>query len=247
MHGPIVLTDLTAGYNRHPAVHHVSGRFEPGSLTAIVGPNGSGKSTLLKALVGLLAPMGGKIDRGGLSPRELGYLPQMSEIDRSFPITVLDMVCLGHWNSLGAFGRMTPGHWEAARQALASVGLTGFEARAIGSLSAGQFQRVLFARLLLRDAPFLLLDEPFTAVDAKTTADLMRLILELNRAGRTVAAVIHDLDQARANFPSALLLAREMIAWGPTPQTLTPDALEAARCMAEAWDEHAPPCPGTPS
>ncbi|MBF0480044.1 MAG: ABC transporter ATP-binding protein [Desulfovibrionaceae bacterium] len=244
MHGPIVLTDLTAGYNRHPAVHHVSGRFEPGSLTAVVGPNGSGKSTLLKALVGLLPLMGGKIDLGGLIPRELGYLPQMSEIDRSFPVTVLDMASLGHWNSLGAFGRMTPAHYAAARQALASVGLAGFETRPIGTLSAGQFQRVLFARLLLRDAPVILLDEPFTAVDAKTTDDLLRLILELNRAGRTVAAVIHDLDQARAHFPSALLLAREAIAWGATENTLTPDALEAARCMAEAWDENAPPCPG---
>ena len=247
MHGSIVLTDLTAGYNRHPAVHHVSGRFEPGSLTAVVGPNGSGKSTLLKTLVGLLRPMGGKVDLGGLTPRELGYLPQMSEIDRSFPITVLDMVGFGHWNSLGAFGRMTPEHFAAARRALASVGLAGFEARAIGTLSAGQFQRMLFARLLLADAPVILLDEPFTSVDAKTTADLMGLILELNRAGRTVAAVIHDMDQARANFPSALLLAREMIAWGPSEHTLTPKSLDAARCMAEAWDEIAPPCPENPS
>jgi len=247
MHGPIVLTDLTAGYNRHPAVHHVSGAFAPGSLTAVIGPNGSGKSTLLKTLVGLIAPMGGTIDLGGLTPRDLGYLPQMAEIDRSFPITVLDMVALGHWHALGAFGRMTPEHFAEAGRAMAAVGLAGFERRAIGTLSAGQFQRVLFARLLLRDAPVILLDEPFTAVDAKTTADLLGLIHALNRDGRTVVAVIHDLDQARAHFPQALLLAREAIAWGSSEHTLTPAALDAARCMAEAWDENAPPCPVVPS
>jgi zinc/manganese transport system ATP-binding protein len=247
MTGPIVVTDLTVGYNRHPAVHHLTGSFEPGSLTAVVGANGSGKSTLIKALVGLLSPMGGRIDLNGLFPRQLGYLPQQAEIDRSFPITVLDMVALGHWCTLGAFGRMKPHHWAQAREAIATVGLAGFESRSIGSLSAGQFQRVLFARLVLQDAPTLLLDEPFTAMDSRTAADLLRLVLELNRQGRTVIAVIHDMDQVREHFPQTLLMAREAVAWGPTSEVLTPKTLEAARCMAEAWDENAPLCPGKPS
>ncbi len=247
MAAPITVSNLTVGYNRHPAVHHLTGTFEPGSLTAVVGPNGSGKSTLLKAVIGLLHPMGGSIDLGGLPPRQLGYLPQQAEIDRSFPITVLDMVGLGHWCSLGAFGKMRPGHWAQAREAIASVGLTGFEGRSIGSLSAGQFQRVLFARLILQDAPALLLDEPFTAMDARTTADLLHLLLALNRQGRTVIAVIHDLDQVREHFPNVLLLAREPVAWGPASEALAPAKLEAARCMAEAWDDNAPLCPGRPA
>ena len=247
MAGPIAVSDLTVGYNRHPAVHHLTGAFEPGSLTAVVGPNGSGKSTLLKALVGLLPPMGGHIDLDGLAPRHLGYLPQQAQIDRSFPITVLDMVALGHWCSLGAFGKMRPAHWSQTRQAIATVGLSGFEGRAIDSLSAGQFQRVLFARLILQDAPALLLDEPFTSMDARTTADLLRLVLELNRQGRTVIAVIHDLDQVREHFPRTLLLAREAVAWGPTSEALAPETLETARNMAEAWDDDAPPCPVVPS
>ena len=242
MAGPITVTDLTVGYDRHPAVHHLTGTFEPGSLTAVVGSNGSGKSTLLKALVGLLPSMGGSIDLGGMAPRQLGYLPQQAEIDRSFPITVLDMVALGHWRSVGAFGRMRPGHWTKAREAIATVGLTGFESRSIASLSAGQFQRVVFARLLLQDAPALLLDEPFTAMDSRTTADLLRLVLEENRQGRTVIAVIHDLDQVREHFPRTLLMAREAVAWGPTAEALTPETLEAARCMTEAWDDSAPIC-----
>ncbi len=243
MAGPIRVSDLTVGYNRHPAVHHLTGAFAPGSLTAVVGSNGSGKSTLLKALAGLLPPMGGGIDLGGLAPRELGYLPQQAEIDRSFPITVLDMVALGLWRVLGAFGSMRPAHWTLTREAIATVGLSGFEGRLIGSLSAGQFQRVLFARLILQDAPALILDEPFTSVDSRTTADLLGLVLDLNLQGRTVIAVIHDLDQVREHFPRTLLLAREAVAWGPTSEALAPPMLEAARSMAEAWDENAPLCP----
>jgi len=243
MTASIRVLDLTAGYNRHPAVHHLTGVFEPGSLTAVTGPNGSGKSTLLKALMGLIPPMGGRVSLEGLTPRQIGYLPQQADIDRAFPITVLDMVALGHWERLGAFGRMRPAHWTGAQEAVAAVGLAGFEARLIGTLSAGQFQRVLFARLLTQDAPVILLDEPFTAMDSRTTADLLRLVLALNAQGRTVIAVIHDLGQIRDHFPSTLLLAREPVAWGPTAEALALEKLEAVRCMAEAWDDAAQLCP----
>jgi len=242
---PIVLRDLTAGYNRHPAVHHLSGRFEPGSLTAVAGPNGSGKSTLLKALMGFISTMGGSVDLGGLTPRQLAYLPQMAEIDRTFPVSVLDMVALGHWRTLGAFGRMDGRLWGRTRQALEAVGLSGFEDRPIGSLSAGQFQRVLFARMILQDAPVILLDEPFTAMDTRTSRDLLEVVLAWNRSGRTVVAVIHDLDQAREHFPQALLMAREPVAWGATRDALSPANLDRARCMAEAWDDKAQVCQGS--
>ena len=91
----IVLDDLTLGYDGHPAVHHLSGVFEAGSMTAVVGPNGSGKSTLLKGITGILRPLGGRIERGTLKISQIAYLPQQAEIDRSFPITVLDIVALG--------------------------------------------------------------------------------------------------------------------------------------------------------
>jgi zinc/manganese transport system ATP-binding protein len=143
----ISLRDLTVVYDRHPVVHHVHGRFAPGSLTAICGPNGAGKSTLVKAIVGALMPASGSVDRDGLAVRDFGYLPQAAEIDRSFPITVAGTVLLGAWRRIAAF-RGT-GHTLAARAraALARVGLEGFERRPVGSLSAGQFQRALFARL----------------------------------------------------------------------------------------------------
>ena len=241
----ISLDDLTITYDRHPAVHHVHGRFAPGSLTAICGPNGAGKSTLVKSIVGALAPASGSINRDGLAVRDLGYLPQAAEIDRSFPLTVADTVLLGAWRQIGAFSGAGHSLAAKARSALAGVGLDGFERRAVGSLSAGQFQRVLFARLLLQDASVLVLDEPFTAIDARTTSDLLSLIRTWSGEGRTVVAVLHDLEQVRAHFPDTLLMAREAIAWGATAQTLTAANLQRARTMAESWDERAGVCAAT--
>lgn len=245
--GAISLRDVTVAYDRHPAVHHLSGSFAPGSLTAIAGPNGAGKSTLLKALMGELPVSEGAIDRGRLSVRDFGYLPQAAEIERRFPITAADAVTLGAWRRTGAFGGATRAIAGEARRALSAVGLEGFERRHIGSLSAGQFQRVLFARLLMQDAEVILLDEPFTAIDARTTRDLLEIIRRWRSDGRTVIAVLHDFEQVRAHFPETLLLAREPIEWGATASALSPANLLRARAMAESWDEAAPPCrPGAP-
>ena len=145
--------------------HHLSGAFQPGSLTAVVGPNGAGKSSLLKAIVGLVRPAEGRVTLSRLNRREIAYLPQQAEVDRSVPLTVLDVVSLGHWRRMGMFGGLGAGQLHAAQDALAAVGLEGFESRVVGTLSAGQFQRVLFARMMLQDAKVILLDEPFTAID----------------------------------------------------------------------------------
>jgi len=238
----IALHDLTLGYDGHPAVHHLSGVFEAGSMTAVVGPNGSGKSTLLKGITGILHPLGGRIERGNLRTYQLAYLPQQAEIDRSFPITVLDTVAFGLWQRIGMFGGIKKEQWQQARQALAAVGLDGFEHRPIGNLSAGQLQRVLFARLLLQDCPVILLDEPFTAIDARTTADLLNVIQRWHTENRTIIVVLHDLDQVRASFPKTLMIAREPIGWGDTVEILTSENLQRARRMSEAWDEAAQVC-----
>jgi zinc/manganese transport system ATP-binding protein len=186
--------------------------------------------------------LGGRIERGGLRISQIAYLPQQAEIDRSFPITVLDIVALGLWQRIGMFGGMTQELWGQARQALGSVGLEGFEQRAIGDLSAGQFQRVLFARLLLQDCPIILLDEPFTAIDARTTADLLGVVQGWHAENRTIIAVLHNYDQVRSFFPKTLMIAREPIGWGDTVEILTPENLQLARQMSEAWDESAAAC-----
>ena len=234
--------NLTLGYDRHPAVHHLDGAVKDGALTAIVGPNGAGKSTLFKGIVGELKPLAGAIERNGLDPRDIAYLPQAADIDRSFPIGVYDLVAMGLWRSkgsLGGFGRKDHDRIEAA---IAAVHLTGFEARAIGTLSGGQMQRVLFARLLLQDARLIVLDEPFNAIDAKTSADLLELVQQWHRERRTVIAALHDIELVKASFPQTLLLAREPVAWGPTREVLTAQNLETARRMCEAFDEHAAAC-----
>ena len=234
--------DLTVTHQRHPAVHHLSGEIDQGSLMAIVGPNGAGKSSLLDALAGRLPLTSGRIEIAPALVGRVAYLPQQSQIDRSFPVGVLDLVSLGLWPRRGAFGAIDAPLREKAREALASVGLSGFEQRRIGELSVGQFQRVLFARVLVQDAQLILLDEPFNAIDARTSADLLDLVRRWHGEARTVVVVLHDLEQVRGHFPQALLLAREAVAWGPTAQVLRAENLFRARQMAEHWDEAAPVC-----
>ena len=242
----ITLHNLTLGYQRHPAVHHLSGSFASGSMTAIIGPNGSGKSTLVKGLTGFLRPMEGSIDRGGLLPRQIAYLPQRLEVDRSFPITVFDTVLLGLWQEIGMFGGMNRTLWQRAAQALSIVGLGGLEGRAINELSGGQFQRMMFARMSLQDASVLIFDEPFSAIDQQTILDLMAMIRRWHDEGRTLLIVIHNLDLVREFFPQTLLLAREPVAWGQTSEVLTEKHLLQSRTMAQAWDQSAAICRQAP-
>jgi zinc/manganese transport system ATP-binding protein len=233
------IRDLTLGYDRHPAVHHLDLDMAKGSLTAIVGPNGAGKSTLLKGLIGELQPLEGRILR---TSARLAYLPQLSEVDRSFPLSVGSFVAMGLWHRVGAFGRIGSADAPRVAEALAAVGLTGFDRRSISALSGGQVQRVMFARLLLQDADLILLDEPFAALDTRTAADLLEVVRRWHGEGRTVVAVLHDLDAVHRHFPQTLLLAREKVAHGPTAQVLTAANLFLARQMCEAFDEAAPQC-----
>jgi zinc/manganese transport system ATP-binding protein len=234
--------NVTLGYDRHPAAHHITDDVARGELLAIVGPNGAGKSTLLKGIVGELKPLSGSIDLDGLTTRDIAYLPQVIEIDRSFPISVFDCVAMGLWRELGSWrGLRARGKQDVVR-ALDTVGLVELADRPVGSLSGGQFQRVLFARLLLQDAAVILLDEPFRAVDTKTVAHLIQLIERWHREGRTVLAALHDVEQVRAHFPRTLLLAREVVAWGDTHHVLTPANLAKSRQLTEAFDAHAHVC-----
>jgi zinc/manganese transport system ATP-binding protein len=237
----VKLDNLTVSYRQHPALHHVSGQFACGSLTAVVGPNGSGKTTLLKSVMGLLPTDGGHLEVATQRAR-MAYLPQLSEIDRSFPLRVDECVQLGCWATKGAWGGLRAAQLARVQWALQTVGLDDFGPRPISTLSSGQLQRVLFARLLVQDAQLILLDEPFNAVDSKTTAALLGLLQLWHTQQRTVIAVVHDNAQVQQFFPQTLLLAREVVAWGATAQVMTEPHLQQARAMAEAWNELAPLC-----
>lgn len=234
--------DVTLGYGRRPAVHHLDGEIAGGSLTAVVGPNGAGKSTLLKGIVGALAPLEGRIALSGGPRTRVAYLPQAADLDRSFPLSVYDLVAMGLWARSGLFGRIGRSDRVRVEEAMAAVGLTGFERRPIATLSGGQMQRALFARLLLQDAAVILLDEPFTAIDAKTSADLLDLVRRWHDEARTVVAVLHDLDVVKRAFPETLLIARAPIAWGGTGEVLSAANLLKARRAIEAHDFEASVC-----
>lgn len=234
--------DLTVCYGPWAAVHHLDVAIASGSLTALVGPNGAGKTTLLNAVAGLLPPRTGSIQLAGEFQGAIGYLPQQSLLERDVPLGVGDLVSLGTWRRCGAFREVGGADARAVDAALDRVGLGGFRDRSIGTLSSGQLQRALFARVLVEDARLILLDEPFNAIDARTTADLLDVVAEWHAERRTVVAVLHDLDLVRAKFPESLLVAREGIAHGPTHEALSATNLQRARAMAEAWSESAPWC-----
>lgn len=225
--------NLTLGYDRHPAVHHLKGEIAKGSLLAVVGPNGAGKSTLLKGIVGELRPMQGQVRLNGIKRESIAYLTQQSTVDSSFPIVIHDFVAMGLWAKFGAFRGFNRHARHRVDEAIAAVGLSGLEDRPIGQLSGGQLQRARFARVILQDSPLVLLDEPYGAIDANTVQDLAALVRQWNKEGRTVISVLHDFEHVRQEYPETLLLARETVATGKTADVLSEANLLRARQLTE--------------
>lgn len=236
----IEINNLTLTYDRHPAVHHLTATIHDGEWLAIVGPNGAGKSTLLNAIAGQTKIHEGKIE--GICSESIAYLPQQTQLDKSFPITVSELVSTGLWRRLsfsGSFGKLEA---KKCEEAIKAVGLQGFGHRMIDTLSGGQLQRSLFARILLQDQPVILLDEPFNAIDSKTLVDLTQLIKTWHQANRTVIMVTHDLEYVKQHCPQTLLLARKCIGHGSTSYILTAENLKQARELSESFDQNANWC-----
>ena len=202
-------------------MHHLDGEVEGGALVAVVGPNGAGKSTLFKGVAGVVKPLAGSIERDGLDTHDIAYLPQVPDIDRSFPITSTTWWPWELWRSRGVFGGIGGKDQQIIEGAIAAV-VTGFERRAIGTLSGGQMQRMLFARVLVQDAR-VVLDEPFAAVDAKTSGP-SGSDTALAPERRTVLAALHDIELVRVTF-------RRLCCWpasrgrGATASVLTAEIL----------------------
>jgi zinc/manganese transport system ATP-binding protein len=234
----IICNNLNVAYNSHPAIQDLSGTFQSGTLTAVIGPNGGGKSTLLKTIKGFIRPSSGTITCSGVALNEITYLSQSSEIDRSFPLPVRDVVAMGLCSEAGFFRRFSSSQCEKIMQALDSVGLLDCADRSLHTLSGGQFQRVLFARMALQNASIVLLDEPFAAIDSSTMEALALLLCEWQKQGRTIIAVLHDLDIVREFFPKTLVLARQSIAWGDTKEALTLDNLRKAKFYSRNWNSN---------
>jgi len=214
----VILHNVTVRYGRRVALEAVSGEFVAGSLTAVVGANGAGKTTLLAAIAGVVRLAGGVVNCA--ARHRLAYLPQLAAIDREYPLTVAELIALGGWREFGAFRSPGAALRTRATAVADTVGLAARLQRSIGEISVGELQRALFARLVLQDAAIILLDEPFAAVDAQTVPVLLDQVTRWHREGRTVIAVVHDLDLVRASFPATLVLARRCLAWGTTEMAL---------------------------
>ena len=216
----IILDHVTVRYHGKSAVEQVCARFEAGSSWAIVGANGAGKSTLLKAAMRLVRCDTGAVQWEHLQRQDIAYLAQQADIDRNLPVLVQDLVALGLWHELRWWRRVSRAQWVRIHSALDQVGMRAMARCAIADLSSGQFQRVLFARMLVQRARFLLLDEPFNAVDAATTAELLQVLRTCTGQGAGVVAVLHDQAQARDHFYQILVLDKTVVEAGPAKTAL---------------------------
>ena len=202
----IVLDAVTVRYQGAQAICQQSARFATGQSWAIVGANGAGKSTLLKAAMRLVRCESGSVHWQQLRRQDIAYLPQQAGIDRNLPVLVQDLVALGLWHELRWWRRLRREQWARVHAALQQVGMLALARQPIAGLSSGQFQRVLFARMLVQNARMLLLDEPFNAVDAATTAELLQVLQQCARKGAGIVAVVHDMEQAHNHFDHILRL-----------------------------------------
>ena len=225
------LADVTAGYGDRVALDHVSIDIAAGSLLAIIGPNGAGKSTLLKTIAGLLKPFSGTVEVLGAPPgreaRRIAYVPQAEVVDWAFPVTVGDVVMMGRVPLLGVGRSPRRDDRNAVLHALETVGMATSFDRQIGALSGGQRRRVFLARALAARPDLYLLDEPVTGVDATTQEDLMDVLEQEARGGRTVVATTHDLACAAHRFFQAAFVNRRLVATGPANMVLDPELLKA--------------------
>jgi zinc/manganese transport system ATP-binding protein len=212
--------NLSLGYGKQAVIQQLNIDISSGVLLAVVGANGVGKSTLLRSLMGELKPIKGSIQLNGFDRHDIAYLPQRTALEQHFPMDVQDCVAMGLWKKIGAFGFVSSSQQKQIDQVLASVGLAEMSEEPLFNLSGGQIQRTLFARLLLQDAPVILLDEPFNSVDEQTIQDLMVFVKQWHQEGRTILAVLHDLDLVRHYFPDTLCLANGHSTLGKTTDLL---------------------------
>jgi ABC-type Mn2+/Zn2+ transport system ATPase subunit len=227
----VEVVDLSVVYDDTPALEDVNFSLKGGERLAIVGPNGAGKSTLLKVIAGVLKPTSGEVRIRGEDPCRhicIAYLPQRSEIDWRFPVTVEDVVMMGRVGRLGLFRRPGARDRKLVQEAIEAVGLAELAHRRISELSGGQAQRMFIARALAQEAELVLLDEPLAGLDAPSQEAILELLDLIEKRKATLLLSLHDLDIAAQHFPLVLLLNKRVVAFGPPGETFTPENLVTA-------------------
>lgn len=228
---PLSIHAMTVAYHRRPVLWDIDLDVPPSALMGIVGPNGAGKSTLVKAVLELVPMLSGRVRLFGETYRSnrsiVGYVPQRESVDWDFPVTALDVVCMGLYGKLGWFRPVRRAQREKALDALDQVGLADYAHRQISRLSGGQQQRTFLARALVQEARLYLMDEPFAAVDAATEGAIVDVLRTLQKRGSTTVVIHHDLQTVPEYFDHVLLLNTRVIAHGPTAEVFTPENLHA--------------------
>lgn len=226
---PLSVHAMTVAYHRKPVLWDIDYDAPRSKLIAIVGPNGAGKSTFIKACLGLVPMASGRVEFWGetlaRARRRIGYVPQRETVDWDFPVSALDVVCMGRYRRIGWFRPVSKSHKEAARACLERVGMAAFADRQISQLSGGQQQRVFLARALAQEAELYFMDEPFAGVDAATEQAIIEVLRTLRDSGKTVICVHHDLQTAGTYFDEAILLNMRIVASGPAETTITEENL----------------------
>jgi manganese/zinc/iron transport system ATP- binding protein len=227
---PLSIHAMTVAYDKKPVLWDVDYDAPANRLIAIVGPNGAGKSTLIKACLGLVSRASGEVEFWGSDYRSarsrIGYVPQRESVDWDFPVSALDVVCMGRYRRIGWLRPVTRSHKRAGLECLERVGLREYAKRQISQLSGGQQQRVFLARALAQEADLYFMDEPFAGVDAATERAIVDVLRELKSRGKTVIVVHHDLQTVPEYFDDVILLNMRVVASGPVGEVFTRDNLQ---------------------
>ena len=226
---------VTVSYGSVLALEDASLEIATGEQVAVVGPNGSGKSTLLSVIAGTLEPTRGEVRVFGYLPGGhtcIAYVPQRSQVDWSFPVTVADVVMMGRVVQMGWLEWPRKRDWDHVRHCLRSVGMLDYATRQIGELSGGQRQRVFIARALAQEAQLVLMDEPLAGLDLPAQEGVVDVISGLRDRGVTVMVTTHNLSLATSHFDKVALLNRRVIGFGTPDEVFTPDRL------AQAYGDH---------
>ncbi|MGB7873224.1 MAG: metal ABC transporter ATP-binding protein [Anaerolineales bacterium] len=222
---------ISARYNGRFALEDITFHLHVGERVAVVGPNGAGKSTLFKVVAGVLQPAGGEVNIYGSTPHGhvcIAYIPQRSQVDWNFPVSVADVVMMGRIAKLGLLGWPKKRDWELVNNALEIVNLTDLSKRQIGELSGGQQQRMFIARALAQEAELMLMDEPLSGLDTPSQEGILALLDELKGQNVTVMVATHDLEQAAEYFDRIMLLNRRLIGLGTADDVLQTEKLVQA-------------------
>lgn len=224
-------THLKVSYESGPALDDVSFELITGERMAVVGPNGAGKSTLFKVIAGVMKPDSGSVSIFGAEPRGhicIAYLPQRSQVDWNFPVTVADVVLMGRTRRLGYLRWPAQRDREIVRQSLETVNMISFAERQINQLSGGQQQRMFIARALAQEAELMLMDEPITGLDAPSQDELFSVLETLKAKKVTIMLALHDLKLAAEKFDRVMLLNHHLVGVGTPGEVFRENVLKKA-------------------